>query len=78
MYRDVAFRLTDVQKDLSFFRSQPYLQAIETEMQGLVDWVGGPKKAAGEGKAGPAKGGFAKGGGGGKKKAASSKGFGAR
>lgn len=74
MYRDVAYGLSDVPRDLSFFRSKPYLERIEKEMQGLVEWVAPSQQAA---KAGPTKG-FTKGGGGGKKKAASSKGFGGR
>lgn len=49
MYSDVKWGLTDVLRDLSFFRSQPYFQKIELTMQKLVDWAAPSLLAAGAG-----------------------------
>jgi len=64
MYSDVKYGLSDVTRDLSCLRSQPYYQNLETTMQALVDWAA-PAPAGGEGKgeedaggAAPSKGGF--------------------
>ena len=45
MYTDVKYKLTDVARDLGFFRSKPYLEKLEAEMQGLVEWVSPPKRS---------------------------------
>ncbi|EWM23319.1 myc-induced nuclear antigen [Nannochloropsis gaditana] len=39
MYSDVKYGLSDVTRDLSCLRSQPYYQNLETTMQALVDWA---------------------------------------
>ena len=38
MYADVGMKMTPVTNDLSFFRSRPYLEEIETHMQHLEAW----------------------------------------
>lgn len=38
MYKDVAFKISPSKRDISFFRSQPYFQTIETLMGGLEQW----------------------------------------
>lgn len=53
MYNDVAFRVSPAQRDLSFFRSQPYFRQLEAAMEDLERWAGvrkveqGPKKGFG-------------------------------
>lgn len=47
MYSDVKYGLMDVPRDLSFFRSQPYYQKIESTMQSLVEWAAPPMAGAG-------------------------------
>ncbi len=66
MYTDVKYKLTETPMDISFFRSKPYLDAIDKEMGSLLAW-GTPPAASKEGKA---PGGF----GGGKKATSNSKG----
>jgi len=39
MYADVTFKMTPVKMDLSFFRSQPYFQALESQMESLETWA---------------------------------------
>jgi hypothetical protein len=46
MYSDVAHGLTDVPRDLGFFRSQPYYARIEKHMQALVEWAAPPASAS--------------------------------
>ena len=38
MYNDVCYQITPVTMNLSFFRSQPYFQALEEIMLGLENW----------------------------------------
>ena len=47
MYTDVAHGLTDVPRDLGFFRSQPYYARVEKQMQALVEWAAPPAAAGG-------------------------------
>jgi hypothetical protein len=39
MYADVSLKLTPVNMDLSFFRSKPYLEELEREMESLEKWT---------------------------------------
>jgi len=50
MYADVAFKMTPAKFDLSFFRSQPYFQQLETAMVQLETWASPKNKAAEAGK----------------------------
>ena len=49
MYSDVAHGLTDVPRDLGFFRSQPYYARIEKQMAALVEWAAPPSAGGGPG-----------------------------
>lgn len=55
MYNDVAFKISPAQRDLSFFRSQPYFRQLEAAMEDLERWASkkkaaqGPKKGFGGG-----------------------------
>lgn len=60
MYADVAFKMTPTKMDLSFFRSQPYFQQLETAMEDLENWASPKNKAAEIGKSKGFSGGFKK------------------
>ena len=38
LYEDVANKITEVQMDLSLFRSRPYFETIEQTMERLLQW----------------------------------------
>ena len=79
MYRDVKYKLGESVNDLSLFRSKPYLERIDAQMQGFLDWVSPPQlKKEVESSSSQKKGGFGGGGKGGGAKPKSSKGFGKR
>eukprot|EP00607_Mallomonas_marina_P007498 CAMPEP_0182417090 /NCGR_PEP_ID=MMETSP1167-20130531/1504_1 /TAXON_ID=2988 /ORGANISM="Mallomonas Sp, Strain CCMP3275" /LENGTH=355 /DNA_ID=CAMNT_0024590385 /DNA_START=370 /DNA_END=1437 /DNA_ORIENTATION=+ len=44
MYADVAFKMTPVQMDLSFFRSKPYFDELETYMGEFLSSISKPDK----------------------------------
>ena len=45
MYADVGMKITQVQMDLSFFRSKPYMEALEKLMESLIEWSSAGKPA---------------------------------